>query len=62
MSAHTHTHDDTTGGHAHGHDHGRASATAIPARSLLRMSAMERLAIAGGFVAAIWLAVAWALA
>lgn len=61
MSAHTHTHDDTTG-HAHGHDHGRVSAPAILARSLLRMSAMERLAISGGFVAAIWLAVAWALA
>jgi hypothetical protein len=58
--AHEHQHD-----HGHVHDHGHKRGHAAPARapaSLLRMSAAERLAVAGGAVAAIWMGVFWALA
>jgi hypothetical protein len=57
--SHAHTHD-----HAHGHAHVHAPAVvrATPGHSLLRLSLGGRLAIAGGFVAAIWLGVFWAIA
>ena len=59
--AHGHVHD-----HAHGHDdhHGHAhdpSAVVAPGPSLLRMSALERLAGAGVLSALIWLGVTWAM-
>ncbi len=65
-ASHTHQHDH---GHDHGHEHAHsharpAVAHARPARasaSLLRMSAPERLAVAGGAVAAIWMGVFWAI-
>ena len=58
--------------HDHEHGHGHAQAThahaphshARPARppaSLLRMSALQRLALSGGAVAAIWAGVFWAI-
>ena len=64
MSVHTHADNH---GHAHGHVHshvlaGKPHPRNAPGRSLLRMSIVERMAIAGVFVAAIWLAVAWAIA
>ena len=54
--------------HAHGrshapHDHA-AHSPAQPARppaSLLRMSALQRLTLSGGAVAAIWVGVFWAI-
>lgn len=55
MTAHTHVHD-----HAAPHVHA-APPRALPGVSLLRMSLAMRLAIAGGFVAAIWIAVFWAI-
>jgi hypothetical protein len=57
MTAHTHVHDHAS---PHAHAHGPA-VRALPGASLLRMSLAARLAIAGGFVAAIWLAVFWAI-
>ncbi len=59
---HAHEHDDA---HGHVHSHvlaGKPHPRNAPGRSLLRMSLGERLAIAGVFVAAIWLAVFWAIA
>ena len=58
---HAHRHD-----HAHEHDdhHGHAhdpSAVVAPGPSLLRMSALERLAGAGVLSALIWLGVKWAM-
>lgn len=41
--------------HGHGHSHGRVAHA--PAWSLLRLSALERLGLAGGLVALLWLAV-----
>jgi len=58
MPAHAHVHAD---GRVHGHDSTPALARAAPPRSLLRLSLGGRLAIAGCLVAAIWLAVAWAI-
>ena len=70
IPAHDHAHGHSHG-HAHGHGHGNGNGGAHghahharPARapaSLLRMSAAERLAVAGGAVAAIWMGVFWAL-
>ena len=55
-------------GHAHGHSHAphhhAARGLVKPARppaSLLRMSALQRLALSGGAVAAIWVGVFWAI-
>lgn len=57
--------------HAHGRSHGDAdhhghahdpSAVVAPGPSLLRMSALERLAGAGLISALIWLGVKWAMA
>lgn len=60
---HKHSHE----GHAahahapHGHSHENAPARrANPGVSLLRMSSMQRLALASALVAAIWLSVFWA--
>ena len=62
-----HEHDH---GHEHAHGHGHAPhdhaahAPVKPARppaSLLRMSALQRLALSGGAVAAIWVGVFWAI-
>jgi hypothetical protein len=58
-------HDD----HDHSHDHDghahAASASAVrradPGFSLLRLSALQRLAGAGVIIALLWLAVLWAL-
>jgi hypothetical protein len=54
--------------HPHGHahaPHARAplvkAQPARPPASLLRMSALQRLAISGGAVAAIWAGVFWAI-
>jgi len=44
---------------SHTHVHTRAEVTLAP--SLLRLSAMQRLAIAAVFAALLWAAVAWAL-
>ncbi|MBX9760392.1 MAG: hypothetical protein K2Y29_16555 [Beijerinckiaceae bacterium] len=58
--AHDHGHEHD---HAHdhpSHDHTSAARRAEPGLSLLRMSALQRLAIALALVAAIWLGVAWA--
>ena len=59
IHSHAHAHD-----HAHGHAHAHAATVvrATPGRSLLRLSLGGRLAIAGGFVAAIWLGDFWAIA
>jgi hypothetical protein len=49
--------------HAHAHvhaPHGHATPSRPPA-SLLRMSALRRLALSGGAVAAIWVGVFWAI-
>lgn len=56
--AHDHGHDHAPGDGAHAHGPRRAS----PGLSLLRMSSLQRLAIALAFVAAIWLGVFWAWA
>ena len=60
-ASHTHQHDHA---HEHGHSHAHRHVHAEPARpaaSLLRMSAAERLTLAGGAVAVIWLGVFWAI-
>jgi hypothetical protein len=64
MTPHDHMHDhDHPHGHVHGHVlAGRPHPRNAPGRSLLRMSLGERLGIAGVFVAAIWIAVGWAIA
>jgi hypothetical protein len=60
---HDHGHEHVYGhGHAP-HDHA-AHSHAQPARppaSLLRMSAMQRMTLSGGAVAAIWVGVFWAI-
>ena len=61
VQSHVHAHDHAHG-HAHGHAHAPVVARATPGRALLRLSLGGRLAIAGGFVAAIWLGVFWAIA
>ena len=58
---HDHGHE-----HAHGHapHHHAAHSPVKPARppaSLLRMSALQRLALSGGAVTAIWVGVFWAI-
>ncbi|MFN3891550.1 MAG: hypothetical protein ACK4MV_14220 [Beijerinckiaceae bacterium] len=71
--AHPHAHGrQAADGHQHGldqahsdgsaqrHDHAHAQRRADPGVSLLRMSALQRVVIALGFVAAIWLGVFWA--
>lgn len=67
---HRHGHDEAGhaahghgGGHVHSHAHAHAHApvaTARPGASLLRMSLVERLAIAGLVSGVIWLGVFWA--
>jgi hypothetical protein len=52
---HPHSHHDHA---AHGHAH--PSLPPLRAKTLLRLSALDRVAIAGLFVAAIWLSVGWA--
>lgn len=63
---HRHGHDEAGhaahghgGGHAHSHAHAPV-ATARPGASLVRMSLVERLAIAGLVSGVIWLGVFWA--
>ncbi len=55
---HEHDHE-----HSHGHAHAPHSHAqpARPPASLLRMSALQRLALSGGAVAAIWAGVFWAI-
>ena len=55
--SHGHSHD-----HEHAHEHAHGPRRASPGLSLLRMSSLQRLAIAFAFVAAIWLGVFWAWA
>lgn len=51
------------GHHHHHHHHAPARRTAVATpMSLLRLSALQRLAGAGALIAAIWLGVFWALA
>jgi hypothetical protein len=56
MSVHAHEH-----AHGHAHAHAPVVVRATPGHSLLRLSLGGRLAIASGFVAAIWLGVFWAM-
>ena len=62
---HAHAHPHAHGGdHAHVHVHvleGRPHPHRRVGVSLLRMSALQRLAVAGAAVACVWLAVLWAL-
>ena len=63
---HHHHHDHDHAHHTHGHDdhHGHAhdpAAVVAPGPSLLRMSALERLAGAGVLSGLIWLGVKWAM-
>lgn len=53
---HDHTHDHHHDSHAHAEPARRpAQAAATLSLSLLRLGLVERLAIAGGLVAAVWL-------
>ena len=66
MTHSDHAHHDHDHGHAHDHGdhHGHAhdpAAIVAPGPSLLRMSALERLAGAGVLSALIWLGVKWAM-
>ncbi|MCB1545520.1 MAG: hypothetical protein KDJ30_14935 [Rhodoblastus sp.] len=66
MTHSDHAHHDHDHGHAHDHGdhHGHAhdpAAIVAPGPSLLRMSALERLAGAGVLSAMIWLGVKWAM-
>ena len=67
MPSQTHAHDHAPGHvHQHAAAHSHAPALTIPRRaapaaSLLRMSLAQRLAIASGLTALIWIAVFWAL-
>ena len=47
--------------HAHHHPPGEGHPRASVAPSILRMSVLERLAIAGAAIAVLWGAVAWAV-
>jgi hypothetical protein len=47
--------------HRHHHVSGEAHPSATISPSLLRLSAAQRLAIAGGLIALIWLAAFWAM-
>jgi hypothetical protein len=58
--AHDHTHPHDHAHEAHSHGHASVARRAEPGLSLLRMSALQRLAIALALVAAIWLGVGWA--
>ena len=67
MTTHDHAHDHGPS-HSHGHSHAPALTEtvftprrAMPAASVLRMSLAQRLAIALGAIAAIWLCVFWAM-
>jgi len=65
MSAHAHQHShDHEHGHAHAHApahaHDHSARRSDPGVSLLRMSSLQRLAIALALVVAIWLGVFWA--
>lgn len=64
VHAQEHAHDHARERHAHLHDHGHAhdpSAVAAPGLSLVRLSAVERLAGAAILAALIWAGVWWAL-
>ena len=57
MSDHDHHH-----GHHHHHHHaGHAHPPATVHASILRMSAFERLGIAAGLIALLWVAAFWAM-
>jgi len=56
---HNHHHDHD---HHHHHHPGQAHPPATVSASILRMSALERLAAAVVLIAALWGAVMWALA
>ena len=63
---HDHAAHDAPHAHAHSHSHSHSDETANaprranPGFSLLRMSSLQRLALAHLLVAAIWLSVFWA--
>jgi hypothetical protein len=48
-------------GHRHHHPVGYAHPSAANFPSILRMSVIQRLGLAGALMALIWLAVAWAI-
>ena len=54
----THVHDH----HHHHHHPGEGHPPASISPSILRLSALERLAAAGGLIVVIWAAVIWAMA
>ena len=56
-------HDHQDHSHDHGHAHPAAAVVrrADPGFSLLRLSALQRLAGAGVIIALLWLALLWAL-
>ena len=61
---HDHGHPHDVQVHAHDDHHGHAhdpSAIVAPGPSLLRLSALERLAGAGALSALIWIGVRWAM-
>ena len=61
---HEHAHEHGHAPHDHADHHHVAHSPAKPARppaSLLRMSALQRLALSGGAVASIWAGVFWAI-
>jgi hypothetical protein len=46
--------------HTHAHPHHHLHSVVVPA-SILRMSAWERLVVAGGVILVMWAAVFWAM-
>ena len=60
-SVHEQDHGHGHGHHDHAAHHHAPVKPARPPASLLRMSALQRLALAGGAVAAIWVGVFWAI-
>jgi hypothetical protein len=48
-------------GHHHHHHQGRAHPPATVHASILRMSALQRLAVAVGLIALLWVAAFWAM-
>lgn len=63
MSDHEHLgHHHHHGGHHHHHHHaGHAHPPASVHPSILRLSALQRLAVAGGLIALLWIAAFWAM-
>ena len=61
MHDHAHSHDHGSEPHGDHHGHAHDPSLVLPAFSLLRLSALERLAGAGALSAVVWLGVWWAL-